>query len=308
MTEFPVSRCVWSLEIWRCFLPCLLLPCPVQLPLSCCGTLVLAAQARTSQGQFSCCWCCLSVLRKNLKIKVVYWKKISFVNGTFLITEKQNEKKNNGKAHVCSQASLLLPVKALAFGSRISLSCFELSVFDYFNFKLALTTMLSWAIYGAKLILNLDLSSKGWTGLKPKVVQIAPFKCSTGITDIWLIAQVEFKSWTTNWTPSQDFCLEVGPDPRVVRLCPQHMPGSCWDDAVGGRRTEAFGTYKILIENSVVWASSSVDLTSGILLNTFPFEDKACNNFWFFSSMSKISMSKCQRLQSPQGPGRQTDI
>lgn len=163
--------------------------------------------------------------------------------------------------------------------------------------------MLSWAIYGAKLILNLDLSSKGWTGLKPKVVQIAPFKCSTGITDIWLIAQVEFKSWTTNWTPSQDFCLEVAPDPRVVRLCPQHIPGSCWDDAVGGRRAEAFGTYKILIENSVVWASSSVDLTSGILLNTFPFEDKACNNFWFFPLWVKFQCQNAKGCRALKGLG-----
>lgn len=101
------------------------------------------------------------------------------------------------------------------------------------------------------------------------MIQIALFKCSTSITNIWLTPQVKFKSCTTNRTPCQDFCMEVAPGPRVVRLCPRHTPGSCWDDAVGGRRAEAFGAYKILIENSVVWASNSVDLTTGILLNFF---------------------------------------
>lgn len=201
---------------------------------------------------------------KNRILKKSYLCKWHFSN-----SRKTKRKNSNGKARVCSQASLLLPVKALAFGSRISLFCFEPSMSDYFNFKLALTTTLTWAIYGAKLILNPKVCSKGWTALKSKVVQIAPFKCSTGINSIWLTPQAGFKSCTTNWTPSQDFCLEAAPDPSLVGLCPQSVPGSCWDDGMGGRRTETLGAYKILIENSVVWASSSPDLTSGILLTFF---------------------------------------
>lgn len=109
---------------------------------------IKACAAGTNQGWFS--WWCLSVLRKNLKIKAEYWKKkIIFLNGTFLIIENQNQKLIMGKAHICSQPCLLLPVKALALGSRISLSCFELSMFDYFKF--ALTATLTWAIYGTKI-------------------------------------------------------------------------------------------------------------------------------------------------------------
>lgn len=59
---------------------------------------------------------------------------------------------------------------------------------------MVLTATLTWAIYGAKLIVNLNLYSKGWTGLKSKVVQMALFKCSTGVTNIWLTPQVEFKA------------------------------------------------------------------------------------------------------------------
>lgn len=135
------------------------------------------------------------------------------------------------------------------------------------------------------------------------MIQIALFKCSTRITNIWLTPQVKFKSCTTNWTPCQDFCLEVAAGPRVVRLCPQHTPGSCWDDAVGGRRAEAFGAYKILIENSVVWASNSVDLTSGILLNFFSFGEKACNDFWFFPLWIKFQCQNAEVCRALKGPG-----
>lgn len=131
------------------------------------------------------------------------------------------------------------------------------------------------------------------------MIQIALFKCSTSITNIWLTPQVKFKSCTTNRTPCQDFCMEVAPGPRVVRLCPRHTPGSCWDDAVGGRRAEAFGAYKILIENSVVWASNSVDLTTGILLNFFLLGRRHVRISDFFPLWVKFQV--CRALKGPGG-------
>ena len=63
----------------------------------------------------------------------------------FLIAEKQNGRIVIAKqTRVCSRAHLLaLSVKALAFGSKISLYSFGPHMFDYANFKMAPTTKLT---------------------------------------------------------------------------------------------------------------------------------------------------------------------
>lgn len=69
-------------------------------------------------------------------------KKTLFCKWHFFIAEKQNGRIVIAKqSRVCLHAHLLdLSVKALAFGSRISLYSFAPSTFDYSNFKLAPTT------------------------------------------------------------------------------------------------------------------------------------------------------------------------
>lgn len=198
--------------------------------------------------------------------------------------------------HVFSHARLLvLSVRALTLGAGFP--CIVLALPCSITPASDLHQLLNWPeLSGAKVILNHHLHGKVWTSLNPKVIEITPSKCSTGIKDAWLAPELRLESCATNQMPFH------GDSTR---------PWDGWDltgaSQVG--RWELKQLEHIQFSLKIQLFGHPVQLVSCQASSFFFLSSwKACNSFclFVFSCTSTSSMPKCQRWQSTEGSGRQT--
>lgn len=102
-------------------------------------------------------------------------------------------------SHACL---LVLSVRALTLGAGFP--CIVLALPCSITPASNLHQLLNWPeLSGAKVILNHHLHGKVWTSLNPKVIEITPSKCSTGIKDAWLAPELRLESCAMNQMPFQ---------------------------------------------------------------------------------------------------------